>query len=333
MHTRHFCPRCNSKEKTFTLYIDAETGQPLHSTVGRCNREINCGYHYTPKQYFQNNNIQFETMQQTTWKAPSLPPKTSYIDSNILYASLNSYDNNNFVSFLNGLFGKAITSELIGKYFIGTSKHWLNSTIFWQIDTKGKIRDGKIIQYEIKPEIKSVFGNDCKRVKTNYPPVQWVHSVTKQPQFELKQCLFGEHLLSDKKKTVAIVESEKTAIISSVYYPQFIWLATGSLTNLNVDKCIVLYGRKIVLFPDLNGFEKWSVKAKELNEKIPGTRFKVSDLLESLANEEERSKGLDLADFLIRFDWGQFRIKSEVEQINIDPLPEEPTIFDTTHDK
>ena len=36
---------------------------------------------------------------------------------------------------------------------------------------------------------------------------------------ELKQCFFGEHLLREKTMPVAIVESEKTAIISSVYLP------------------------------------------------------------------------------------------------------------------
>lgn len=76
------------------------------------------------------------------------------------------------------------------------------------------------------------------------------------PDFELKQCLFGEHLLRDKAKPIAIVESEKTAIIASVYLPQFIWLAVGSLTNLNAEKCSVLKGRTVTLFPDLNGFEK-----------------------------------------------------------------------------
>jgi hypothetical protein len=67
--------------------------------------------------------------------------------------------------------------------------------------------------------------------------------------------LFGEHLLIDKTKPVAIVESEKTAVIASVYLPQFIWVAVGSLTNLNAEKCNVLKGRTVTLFPDLNGFD------------------------------------------------------------------------------
>ena len=48
-----------------------------------------------------------------------------------------------------------------------------------------------------------------KRVKNLELPVYWVHKAIKQPEFELRQCLFGSHLLIDKTKPIAIVESEK----------------------------------------------------------------------------------------------------------------------------
>ena len=54
--------------------------------------------------------------------------------------------------------------------------------------------------------------------------------------WELTQCLFGEHLLSaidEKQKTVALVESEKTAIIASCIMPKYIWLATGGKSQFN----------------------------------------------------------------------------------------------------
>jgi len=122
--------------------------------------------------------------------------------------------------------------------------------------------------------------------------------------------LFGEHLLIDKTKPCAIFESEKTAVIASVYLPQFICLAVGSLTNLNAEKCSVLKGRTVVLFPDLNGFEKWSIKAKELSHLAA---FTVSDLLERKAIEAERKQGFDLADYLIKFDYKAFATPPAVE--------------------
>mgnify|MGYP006994823342 FL=1 len=48
--SRYTCPHCGRK-RCFTLYVD-EAGDPLHESVGRCDHESSCGYHYTPKQYF-----------------------------------------------------------------------------------------------------------------------------------------------------------------------------------------------------------------------------------------------------------------------------------------
>jgi hypothetical protein len=144
-----------------------------------------------------------------------------------------------------------------------------------------------------------------KRIKEPFNHINWVHKALKQPEFELRQCLFGQHLLIDKTKPVAIVESEKTAVIASVYLPQFIWVAVGSLTNLNAEKCSILKGRTVTLFPDLNGFEKWSSKAKELSHLAI---FTVSDLLERKATEAEKKQGFDLAEYLIKFNYKEFAL-------------------------
>ena len=48
------CPSCG-KPREFSRYIDRQTGQQLPDHIGRCNRELHCGYHYTPKQYFEDN--------------------------------------------------------------------------------------------------------------------------------------------------------------------------------------------------------------------------------------------------------------------------------------
>jgi hypothetical protein len=298
MNSRYHCPACKSNDKTFSLYVDTDTNQHINNSVGRCNRESNCGYHYTPKQYFQDNDITFEPKQERIRQAPLPKSKPSVIDYELFKQSLAGYEANKFVIFLKNLFDDEIANQLIAKYFIGSSKHWQGSTVFWQINPKGMIRTGKIMLYD---------ANSGKRVKKPFNYITWAQCVLKLPNFEMNQCLFGEHLLTDKTKPVSIVESEKTAIIASVYLPQFLWLATGGLSNLNAEKFRVLVGRKVVLFPDVNGFDKWTDKAKELGERIPNTRFDVSDLLENIASEDERINGLDLADYLIKFDWREFR--------------------------
>lgn len=306
MNTRYRCPSCQQRDKTFSLYIDTETGEHIHPTVGRCNRESNCGHHYTPKQYFQDNNISFDTPQPKAYKPRPVTPQpkpVSFIPVEVFKASLKAHETNHFVKFLIDLFGVEVASQLVSRYFIATSKHWNGATVFWQIDTQGKVRTGKIMLYN---------PTTGKRVKNLELPVYWVHKALKQPEFELRQCLFGEHLLIDKTKPVAIVESEKTAVIASVYLPQFIWLAFGGI-GFNADKSQVLKGRTVTLFPDCSlpkegkptAFEQWSSKAKELSHLAI---FTVSDLLERKATEAEKKQGFDLADYLIKYDYKAFAL-------------------------
>jgi hypothetical protein len=198
------------------------------------------------------------------------------------------------------VFPVKVTNALISSYFIATSKYWNGATVFWQIDTQGKVRTGKIMLYN---------PTNGKRVKEPFSHITWAHKALNQPVFNLTQCLFGEHLLLDKTKPVAIAESEKTAIIGSVYLPQFIWLACGSLSNLSVEKCKILQGRSVILYPDLNCFDKWSSKAKELSHI---TKFTVSDLLERFSTDQERKDGLDVADYLIRYDHLKFIVHTKL---------------------
>lgn len=287
--SRHICPNCGNMAKTFTLYIDTLTNKYIDPNVGRCSRENNCGYHYSPKQYFADNNVsvQWEGKQMDEQKI-MLTVAPSFIPVEQFKASLKCYDANNFVQFLLSHFGAELTTKLIEQYYIGTSKYWPGATVFWQIDISGRIRTGKIMQYS------PVSG---KRLKEPFNHIQWAHKALKYSEYGLKQCLFGEHLLKDITKPVAIVESEKTAIIASAYLPEFLWLASGSLNNLSADKFEVLKGRKVVLFPDLNAFDKWTEKANEL---LHIASFSVSDLLEINASNEEKTKGWDIADYLLK---------------------------------
>ena len=137
-----------------------------------------------------------------------------------------------------------------------------------------------------------------KRMKEPYNHINWVHKALKLDNFNLEQCYFGEHLLNkNNSKPVAIVESEKTAVISSVFLPEFIWLACGSVNNLNEAKTKALKGRNVVLFPDLKCFDLWNDKIPQLTSLAT---FRTSTLLKDKATETEMKKGLDLADYLTK---------------------------------
>ena len=114
--------------------------------------------------------------------------------------------------------------------------------------------------------------------------------------WELTQCLFGEHLLSQyPEATVALVESEKTAVICASLMPKFIWVATGGKTQLG-DKLDVLRGRKVLAFPDIDAYDTWQEKLAA----IPHLNIKVSDYLMKNATPEDHENHIDIADLLLR---------------------------------
>ena len=57
--------------------------------------------------------------------------------------------------------------------------------------------------------------------------------------------------MNSSSKTIAIVESEKTACIMSMLFEKYLWMATGSLNGLNYNKIKPLKKRAIILYPDL----------------------------------------------------------------------------------
>ncbi len=303
---KFICPACGKRR--FVRYLDQETGDYLPEKYGICDRQINCSYNLNPyKDGFGRTN-DATTGSHWTPPPPQPPQPPSHINEAVLRASLTAYHQNNFVKYLQSIFDKMTLSRLLNDYKIGTSKHWPGASVFWQIDQTGNVRSGKIMGYNPKTG---------HRIKEPFNHIQWTHKVLNIENYNLTQCLFGEHLLKmESTKPVAIVESEKTAVIASAYLPKFIWLAVGSLTNLNVDKCRPLAGRTVVLFPDLNAFEKWSQKAAEIEKALPGIKIKISDLLEKNATETERQNGFDLADYLTKFKVKDF------QQPAGEPLPE-----------
>lgn len=190
------------------------------------------------------------------------------------------------------------------RYRLGTSKN--GGVIFWQIDHEGRIHDGKIMYYH----------PNCHRIKDHTPT--WVSYLLAKregktkDQYTTSHCLFGLHQIYGEGVTVkgeglnvAIVEAEKSAVILSEHYPQYIWLAAGGLGELQVNKFRPLRGRKVILFPDTDPegktFTYWhgiaqQVMAEPFWEDSPPIR--VSPVLELHATEEQKQRKIDLIDFL-----------------------------------
>jgi hypothetical protein len=287
--SRYICPLCNDVKKTFTRYIDTLTGQYISDLVGKCNREVNCKYHYPPLKYFTDNKIESNIkMSKFTSLKVDIVNKRSRIPNEKLEQTLKGYENNKLVEFMCRKIDIQSTVEAIEKYKIGTSKKWDGATVFWQIDESNSIRTGKIMLYN---------PNNGKRVKEPYNHITWVHSELGYNDYQVNQCLFGQHLINENDLPIAIVESEKKAVIASTYLKSYLWLATGGLNNLKPSKIYKLQNRNITLFPDLNSYDKW-FKTMGMLSKI--ANVSISYLLEERATDEEKLLGLDIADYLIK---------------------------------
>lgn len=98
-----------------------------------------------------------------------------------------------------------------------------------------------------------------------------------------------------KDKPVALVESEKTAVICAGLMPRSLWLATGGKSCIN-DRLNVLKGRKVIAFSDVDGFQEWTDNLA----KFPDLGITVSPLLQQAATPEDLAAHIDIADWLIR---------------------------------
>ena len=222
---------------------------------------------------------------------------------------MRSYDINPLYRYFTKVMGKENVDKLFSLYRVGTSRRWGGATVFWQIDRNSNVRAGKIMDYD------AVTGH---RIKEPFNQVSWVHSVRKVQDFRMKQCLFGEHLLSDSSavmsaKPVAIVESEKTALVAAHFIPDFIWLATGGIHGcFNGEAVQALDGREVILFPDLKATEEWRQRLPMLEPVC--RRATCFDLLERIATDVQRSQGLDIADFLLMEDTPQMILAKMIER-------------------
>lgn len=247
------CPKCRVK-KSFRYFIN------MSREYGICDHKNSCGYENIPKG---------EIREQIN----DLPPLSKY---KIIYPAMENCkqiienQTSNFHLFL--IKKLKITQEHLLKWNCGTDK---NKTCFVYQDAKQVFLNIVHIEYN----------SNCKRNKNISP-----YSLQPQKNCKYSLCLYGEHLLT-KDKIICLVESEKTAIIASFFYPQFDWIATGGANKLTNEKIPVLFNRKIYYLNDADEAGKENSTIKKLEAyKID---FEFVDLFPDQIN------GYDLADAII----------------------------------
>ena len=215
---------------------------------------------------------------------PAPPPLELLVLPDSLAAhSMQAIDGDNLVQWMRtGIAWDTVQRSRLEKvlknYAVGHGK--FGHTIFWQIDEQQRIRTGKMMKYR----------TDGHRDKTAIWNFDFIHSTLSRKKNEsdpwpypdiynpdrqeAQLTFFGMHLLTARqfgnRATVNIVESEKTALLMATAYgnhTQQIWMACGGLEMITRErlKPIIDRGRRIVLYPDRDGIDKWRIKCEQMH--------------------------------------------------------------------
>lgn len=278
------------------LKFDRNRSRVKYCPCGRSNRnqkfvpfegEEKYGYCHSCEKTFINNNQSNNNLPFLFDNIEYKRRDRSYHDNGLIVKFGRYFQENNFIQFLKLYFDKEAIERAILKYCLGTPKHWSGDTVFWQIDNNNRVRHGKIMLYN------KLTGKRVKRDGRAY--ITSVRSMLKLDKFNLEQCLFGLHLINESNnKVIALVEGEKTAILMSIFKPEYMWMATGSKQGFKESLLHPIRKYDIVAFPDKGEFDDWGIKARLFNRK--GYSIKVDEWLE---NHKGYAKGTDLADVLM----------------------------------
>lgn len=184
-------------------------------------------------------------------------PKGLYVSPDVLRGA-KAYDLQKCSLFrwMCGMFPEERVREVWDKYNVTTDSH--ENCVFWYVDQDGKILyDKRILYNEDGHRNREFFPGRQYRVADGYTG----------------KCYFGACIPDDGKKAF-IVESEKSALLASLYYGGRRFLATGGKGNLREIE------PNMLLVPDMDArmeweergevwpwWEKWGIPVSDIPEK------------------------------------------------------------------
>ena len=245
-NSRHTCPACG-RPHCFTLYVDA-AGNPLASDVGRCEHLSKCGFHKTPAEHFADHPNEerkpYSAKTGISATTKKQPEQIDFIPFSLIHRSEST--SNSLMRYLAKSFPQSGLEMVTKMYHLGSTRK--GEIIYPQIDAQGRCRTGKVMAY----------GEDGHRIKrSECDAVDWLHARLMRQQgktasdYHLRQCLFGEHLLTKYPYRIAcLTEGEKSAVIASLFFPQFVWVSCGGKFGLKPETCKSLAGRDVIVYAD-----------------------------------------------------------------------------------
>lgn len=270
------CPICHKKK--FSPYVDTQTGEIIgDGAFGMCSR-ASCRAHIKPT---FDKPTTISQMVKDTDTRPQF-----YLEQSVYDKLLQNPLIDNFSTGLRTIFKNA--DVVLKKYGVISGSQgakYKDYTGFPYIQQDGQIRSVKMMMYK----------DDLHRLKddTGKGVINWLHyfyGYDKNKQ-KFDACWFGEQLINaNDYDYIGVVESEKTCIIATCCTSNILWLACGSIGNKKQIVGKGLANKKVVFFPDANGFDDWNEWVMLQHQST----WKVSKLPQSLTG------GDDIADVLIR---------------------------------
>lgn len=211
------------------------------------------------------------------------------------------------------------------RYRLGRSKS--GRCIFWMIDEMGRVNDGHIGDSWVSAMLKArepallkdcqtrhcLFGthllNVTRKSRKSQRGLRDVKSqkelrdVKSQKELHDERSQKGLHPEREiHTNVVAVVESERSAVVLSELLPQNIWMASVYPMNLNVGTLQPLCGHRVVLFPptDETGetFLAW-LEVADQTRRVLHLDISVSAVLEERTTEEEKRRRIDILEFML----------------------------------
>jgi hypothetical protein len=293
---KHHCPGC--QKKSLVRYVYTGTRDYVGENFGRCDRENNCGYHLVPEK-----DISSPPNPPTKKDIPepkTLKPTPEYLES------LKNQQSGNLARFCMGKLG--MTKEHLVKW--GLFSSW-KFDAFVLSNLAGEAVNVKFV----------VYTPDGKRDKSEKPdgsPAYFPHYLGKsylkkqgilidpkqleewQDHYKFDRCFYGAHLW-DPEQNTCLVESEKTALIASWFFPGVNWLATGGSNGMKYEQFELFHGYKgrirNLVDNDPAGYEK--SKTIQWLDLLADLRDDPEDIM-SINIFPSSPEGWDIADAIIK---------------------------------
>ena len=253
---KDICPSCG--KKTFVRYVlTADGTTEAGSEFGRCDRESKCGYNRYPSK-------ELSERYDASPVVPERKPVPLRIDPAQVQPTVKSVLFGWVSEFLGRVWqdaamGRAMAVEAFYKYQVGATQD--GRTVFWQVDEQGEVHAGKVMAYKADGHRDHAAGS-----------TDWVHrfpGVT-HTGVDLDQCPFGLHLLNPQRPDtpIAVVESEKTALVMSEVAPTATWVAVGGAAMIGKAAAYLTKYNNVTLIPDEGQLVRWMTASRLHGWKI-----------------------------------------------------------------